>query len=131
MLVPAAIGAPISAGLPSEPMEKMEIVPAAPFDMYKKLALGETSMNCGVDGTGKGEPEISVKSPRAGSMLKTEMLIEPWLRTKRNCPPALTPSVTGFVPTRVGVIAVPIGASTPEVWSKEYPDTVLEVELAT
>src|SRR5215469_14117739 len=78
----------------------------------------------------KGEPEISVKSPRAGSMLKTDMLVAPWLSTKRNCPPALTPSVTGFVPTGVGVIAVPIGASTPEVWSTEYPDTVLEVELA-
>ncbi len=41
------------------------------------------------------------------------------------------PKPTGFVPTGAGEMAVPTGVSTPVEWFKAYPDTELEVELAT
>src|SRR5215472_17440087 len=125
--VPVNDKAPLKASFPSEPMANADIeaVLAVVLATYKSLAVGETTMVCGVAGTVNGDPEISVSSRRAGSMLNTEMLVEPWLRTNRNWPPALTPRATGFVPTGLGAMAVPTGTSTPEVWFKEYPDTWL------
>ena len=116
MVAPAGPGKgepTISLRAPLEAMENTEIVPAEPFDKYRKFAVGETVMNLAVAGTGKGEPAICVRRPRVVSILNTEMLAEPWLRTNKNWPLELTPSPTGLVPTGVGVIAVPTGVRTP------------------
>src|SRR5215472_5317808 len=116
MLAPAGPGKGdpvISVKAPLEPMANTEIVPAEPFERYTKFATGETVMNLAVAGTAKGDPAISVRSPRAVSMLNTEMLADPWLRTNKNWPLGLAPSPTGLVRTGVGVMAVPTGVRMP------------------
>src|SRR6266566_3253469 len=110
IVVPAAKGDPATAvKAPLLAIEKAEMVPSAPLPTYKNPVLGETARLCGFTAVGKGDPAISVRIPRTGSMLKTEIEAEPWLSTNRNCPPELMPRLTGPVPTGVGGSAVPTG----------------------
>ena len=75
-------------------------------------------------------------------MLKTEIEggtageAEPWFNTNKNWPPELTATPIGLEQTPgpqtgVGGCAVPMGASTPALWSMVKPETVLEVSLGT
>src|SRR5260221_1001558 len=133
MLVPAEKGEP-ATGLkaPLVAIEKAEMLPSAPLPTYRNPEVGETARLWGFAAVGNGDPAISVKIPRVGSILKTEIVdgaggaTEPWLSTNKNWPPELMPRLTGFLPTGVGGNAVPTGVSSPVAWSKEYPDTVLE-----
>ena len=76
-------------------------------------------------------------------MLKTEIEAgtageaEPWFSTNKNWPPEFTAATIGLehtltlAHTGVGGNAVPMGVSTPAVWSMLKPETVLEVRLGT
>ena len=76
-------------------------------------------------------------------MLKTEMEAgtageaEPWFSTNKNWPAELIATdiglehTEGLAHTGVGERAVPMGASTPAVWSIVKPETVLDVRLGT
>src|SRR6267142_3071139 len=96
MLAPAANGEP-ATGLkaPLDAIVNAEIFPSAPLPTYRTAVAGETARLWGFAAVGNGDPTISVKIPRAASMLKTEIEPEVWLSTKRNWPPELMPRLTG------------------------------------
>lgn len=76
-------------------------------------------------------------------MLNTEMEAatagdaEPWFSTNKNWPPEFTAAAIGLehtltlAHTGVGGVAVPMGESTPVLWSILKPETVLAVKLET
>jgi len=136
-----------SVKAPPLPIENAEMVCDVPLETYKKPAVGETARNCGFgavrDANANGDPETGVNRPRVGSTLNTEIEeetageVDPWLRRNKNWPPELTPTPIGLAQTAgpvqagVGGNAVPIGVSTPVVWSILKPETVLEVRFGT
>ncbi len=92
-LVPAENGDPATgARVPLDAMANPEIVPSAPFPTYKKPAVGDTAIDCGLAAVGKGDPAIWVRSPCVGSTLNADIEAEPWLSTYRNVPAELMPT---------------------------------------
>src|SRR6476646_2956261 len=109
-------------------------------------AVGEAITNCGFgalsDANENGDPATGVSSPRAVSILKTEMELGtegevPWFSRKRSWPEELTAALTGLehtagaVQAGVGGVAVPTGVSTPATRSILKPATVFDVRYGT
>lgn len=130
--LPTVYGAgPRTESAPEDEIEYAETVPVKLLATYKNLpvaltatALGKVASVLPAGMVVKGEPGTLVRV--VPLMEKAEMLLDPWLATKRNFPVGSTAIPIGMLP----VAAVP--AAEPREPSEliEYADTLLEPLLS-